>query len=166
MKIFPLSEVKHLKFRLTTTEDIEKIIVLEQLNKEFVGQWSFDQHQAALTNKDIAHIIFYSKSQDFIGFAVLKGLTNSNKNIELMRIVINAPGNGYGKKAISLLLDWCFNELDSHRVWLDVRIHNLRAQKVYADIGFVKEGLLRDCILFKDRYESLLVMSILKDEYK
>lgn len=154
-----------MQFRKTNIEDITQIIMTEEKYKDFVGQWSFEQHQMALSDKNTAHIIFNDETQEFIGYAILKGLTNTNKSIELMRIAINQPNNGYGKKAIKLLLNWCFNGLHAHRVWLDVREHNVRAQKVYKKIGFKEEGLLRDCIFLDHKYESLFVMSILENEY-
>ncbi len=155
-----------MNFRKTTIEDLQHILPIEQMYKDFVGQWSFDQHESALTNQDIAHVVFCNETQDFLGFAIIKGLTNTSNSLELMRIAIAEPNKGYGKDAIKLLLEWCFTKLHAHRVWLDVRAHNVRAQKVYADIGFTKEGLLRDCVLVNGAYESLFIMSILQNEYQ
>ncbi len=153
-------------FRKTIPEDIEQIIATERKYKEFVGQWSFEQHIASLSEDDTAHVVFYNELREFIGYAIVKGLTNPNKSIELMRIAMNQPGNGYGTEAIRLLLNWCFNDLKAHRVWLDVREDNLRAEKAYTNVGFTKEGLLRDVILLDGKYKSLFVMSILENEYK
>ncbi len=154
-----------MNFRKTTIGDIEQIIATEQKYQEFIGQWSFEQHKSALLDEDTAHVVFYDEQHDYIGYAIIKDLTNANKSIELMRIAINQPNNGYGKMAIGLMLDWCFGELHAHRVWLDLREHNERARKVYNSIGFRQEGLLRDCIFTNDGYESLVIMSILESEY-
>ena len=154
-----------MQFRKTAPEDIKQIMETEEKYKDFVGQWCFEQHQSALIDPSSAHIVFYSEEQPFIGYAILKGLSNDNKSIELMRIAIDQPNHGHGEKAIKLLLDWCFIELKAHRVWLDVRKNNSRAQKVYSRMGFKVEGLLRDSIFIGHKFESLYVMSILENEY-
>ena len=154
-----------MQFRKTTIRDIELIMQVEAKYENFVGQWCFEQHQSTLNDSTAAHIVFYTEEHPFIGYAILRGLLNENKNIELMRIAIDQPNRGNGEKAIKLLLDWCFNELKAHRVWLDVRKDNARAQKVYSRMGFKVEGLLRDCILIGNKFESLYVMSILENEY-
>ena len=64
------------------------------------------------------------------------------------------------------MLDICFNELATHRVELFVHLHNERARRVYAKIGFTEEGILRDVQRNKDgSFRSMRLMSILKPEW-
>ena len=58
-----------------------------------------------------------------------------------------------------------FEEHGAHRLWLDVKPHNERARALYRSEGFVEEGVLRDALLTGDRFESLLVMSLLRPEW-
>ncbi len=58
-----------------------------------------------------------------------------------------------------------FEQSDAHRLWLDVRYKNHRAQRLYQSEGFIREGVLRECILYNQNYESLIVMSLLRAEY-
>jgi RimJ/RimL family protein N-acetyltransferase len=51
-------------------------------------------------------------------------------------------------------------------LWLDVFEHNARARHVYRSVGFVEEGVLRECVKQQERYASLVVMSILENEYR
>lgn len=37
-----------------------------------------------------------------------------------------------------------FDKLKAHRLWLDVRLKNYRAQQLYQSEGFIKEGVLRE----------------------
>lgn len=59
-----------------------------------------------------------------------------------------------------------FDHLGAHRLWLDVRDHNVRAQRLYDSEGFVREGFLRDYNKVGDRFESLIIMSMLEDEHR
>jgi RimJ/RimL family protein N-acetyltransferase len=51
------------------------------------------------------------------------------------------------------------------RLWLDVKESNERARHVYESEGFLVEGILRECLKGEYGFESLVVMSILRDEY-
>lgn len=41
----------------------------------------------------------------------------------------------------------------------------MRAKKLYESEGFIVEGCLRECLKTFDKWESLIIMSILKKEY-
>ena len=58
-----------------------------------------------------------------------------------------------------------FEEHGAHRLWLDVKPHNERARALYRSEGFVEEGVLRDALRTGDRFESLVVMSLLRPEW-
>jgi RimJ/RimL family protein N-acetyltransferase len=96
----------------------------------------------------------------------MAGIENKNHSIEFRRIAVVDRGKGYGREALRLVKKICFEKLKAHRLWLDVRFNNHRAQRLYKSEGFVEEGMLRECILFKDSYVSLIVMSMLVDEYR
>ncbi len=42
----------------------------------------------------------------------------------------------------------------------------MRAQRLYDSEGFVREGFLRDYNKVGDRFESLIIMSMLEDEHR
>lgn len=67
---------------------------------------------------------------------------------------------------LQAILSKAFDELAAHRLWLDVFEHNARARHVYRSVGFSEEGVLRECVKQQERYASLVVMSILEDEYR
>ncbi|WP_412679524.1 GNAT family N-acetyltransferase [Brevibacillus agri] len=62
--------------------------------------------------------------------------------------------------------EWAFREQKAHRLWLDVKETNGVARALYLSEGFREEGILRDCLKTGDTYESLVVLSMLADEYE
>jgi hypothetical protein len=96
---------------------------------------------------------------------LLAELTSEHHSIELRRIIVATKGQRLGRRALSLVLDRAFGTLAVNRVWLDVKVHNQRARRAYAAVGFIDEGVLRDALLNNGAYESLAVMSILDDEW-
>lgn len=72
---------------------------------------------------------------------------------------------GYGTEAMVLFLDYLFNELGLHRVYLHTQDYNLRAIKSYEKCGFVKEGVVRERYFVKGKYHDGFLMSILSHEF-
>lgn len=124
-----------------------------------------EEHFKLIGDPNIEHLLLKDKSNNLIGFVILAGVLNQNKSIEFRRIVIDKKGKGYGRRAIIEMKKYCFEELHCHRLWLDVLETNERARHLYLSEGFIEEGKLRDCILKGDEYISLIIMSILADEY-
>ena len=151
----------------TKKTDIDKIVSLEKdyENAQFIFPNSKDEHYSYVTDENVEHLLLKSADNEFIGYAILAGLKNTNKSIELRRIVIKEKGKGFGRMAINELKRHCFERLNCHRLWLDVLETNERAKYLYHSAGFKEEGKLRDCILIKGEFNSLIVMSILEDEY-
>ena len=55
--------------------------------------------------------------------------------------------------------------LDLHRIELEVYDFNPRAIHVYKKAGFIQEGIRRDVLLWDGKYQSAIVMSMLKSDY-
>lgn len=75
-------------------------------------------------------------------------------------------GKGYGRDAISLLVDYAFRYQNFRKVWLRVHGKNERAQRAYQAVGFVEEGRLRAHVYSNGSYDDLVLMGILRDEWQ
>jgi Acetyltransferases, including N-acetylases of ribosomal proteins len=153
----------------TREEDLDFVLSAEQSaeNRSFVSVWAREQHLGALTSKNLSHLIIENITDGSrVGYIILAGLADANQSIEFRRIVVTEKGKGYGKEALRLVKKIAFQELKAHRLWLDVKEHNVRARHVYESEGFVAEGVLRECIKAEVGFESLVVMSMLCGEYR
>lgn len=75
-------------------------------------------------------------------------------------------GNGYGKEALELLLDFGFNLLNLNNIYLKVFSFNSQAIKCYKKIGFKEVGRLREAkIIGGNKYDEVC-MDILAREFK
>lgn len=157
-----------MRLRAATAEDIPFIFETEHLPqfREYIGQWTRDEHEAAMRDSDTRYYIAIGDSGDSLGYAILCGLQSEHRNVELKRIVIRTPGLGFGRQTLQLLLVKVFGEFGAHRLWLDVFESNLRAQHVYRSLGFQQDGIFREAVYRDGRYHSLLFMSLLDREYK
>ena len=74
-------------------------------------------------------------------------------------------GRGYGSDLIHVLLKLCFEELDMHKVFLDVFGYNAEAIRLYERLGFVREGARRSAVYSMGRRWDELRYSMLQSEY-
>lgn len=74
-------------------------------------------------------------------------------------------GKGYGTDAMSVLLDFIFNQINVNKVQLSVFSFNERALKSYKKNGFVEEGRIRQRIFRNGEYQDEIIMGILREEY-
>ncbi|EOS58462.1 GNAT family N-acetyltransferase [Paenibacillus barengoltzii] len=153
--------------RKTELEDLNYVLQAEQdpESKKFILSWSREQHERAISNDDSLHLIVEDTNRRKIGYVIIQGMKNPNRCYEIVRINLSVRNQGYGKKVMKLILDYLFNQLKAHRVWLDVKEGNQRAFHVYQSLGFKVEGTLRECIKKESHYESLIIMGLLRTEY-
>ena len=76
-----------------------------------------------------------------------------------------ARGKGIGKGVTKLILNYAFQVINLHRIYLKVSESNTKAIHLYESCGFIKEGLLREHFWTNGEYESIIMMGILKNEY-
>jgi diamine N-acetyltransferase len=158
-----------IRVRQTLGSDLDFVLNAERSdeNSNFVLAWTYEQHEQALSSKDFLHLIVEQGDDNKpIGYIILAGLEQAHQSIEFRRIVITDKGKGYGRKSLQLIKNMVFEELSAHRLWLDVKEHNLRARHVYEAEGFTVEGVLRECLKTGDKFESLVILSMLKSEYQ
>ncbi|MGB3291926.1 MAG: GNAT family protein [Phormidesmis sp.] len=151
------TQLAELPFILTAEQHPENVACL--------GQWSQTQHQAALADADTAHLIATSAGRP-VGYVILTGLENPHRAINLRRIVVTEKRQGYGRQIVRWVKAFAFDTLDCHCLWLDVVASNQRAKPLYESEGFVIEGILRDRWKTADGYEPMLMMSLLKAEFR
>lgn len=108
-----------------------------------------------------------NKSNKVLGEVVINYIEEDsrNSNFRICLFKSSMCGNGYGTEAIKLVLKFAFEELHLHRVELEVYSFNIRAQKAYYKVGFVKEGVKREGELINGRYCDVIIMSILERDY-
>lgn len=74
-------------------------------------------------------------------------------------------GGGYGTDATLLLVDYAFNWLDLHKVWLMTTGFNVRVQRMMDRLGFVHEARLRESAFADGVWHDWLVYSYLQSEW-
>lgn len=108
------------------------------------------------------------ENNQVIGIAGYDDIVKENKVATLFIGIGNKDirGKGYGKEALELLLEYGFNDLDFHRVQLNVLEFNYPAISLYEKAGFKKEGTFREFVLRDGKRYDLHLYGLLKKEWQ
>ena len=160
------SSTAELRLRPTREDDLDYVVAAEAAPDAapFLAPSPRDEHAEFLRDEDQRHLIAEAGGAR-VGFVLLR-LHARDRAVELRRLAITEPGRGYGRAALRLVVAAAFGEHGAHRLWLDVKPHNHRARALYRSEGFVEEGVLRDALHIDGRFESLVVMSLLRPEWR
>ena len=156
------------RLRPTMQSDLEFVLSLERdpQNLPYITPWEKIQHEAAIRFPDFRHFIIETgPGLEAGGFLILIGCRNPHQSIELKRMVVRDKHQGYGRAALRVVKKIAFDDLGAHRFWLDIKKRNTLAQQLYRTEGFVQEGELRQAVKVQDGFDSLVVMSMLQDEF-
>lgn len=120
------------------------------------------------SDKRVEFIIVKKVDNKKIGSIGLSNIDYKNQKAEY-GIIIGAQdetGKGYAKEATVAIIDYGFYELNLQKIFLKVFEDNKEAVNLYKKSCFVQEGILRNEIFKNGKYKNVLVMSILRDEWK
>jgi len=160
-------EMDGLLFCFTRPEYLDLIGSIEKDNSDFVFVWTKERHIEAINRVDEMHIsVIDASANELIGYIILAGIGGEDRVLEFRRMAVAVKGKGCGRISVRFIKKYCFEVLKYHRLWLDVYTDNERAIGLYRSEGFVQEGLLRDCKKQGDGYRSMVIMSMLENEYK
>lgn len=127
----------------------------------------FEQLQERMERREVVMLTIETSDGTHIGNISLFDINWKDRHAEL-GITIGEKdhwGQGYGSDSIRTLLRVAFEEMNLHRVFLRVHADNARGIQCYDNVGFQKEGTLRESVFREGVYHDTLVMSILESEF-
>ena len=135
------------------------------INQDVDEKW-YDSYMAN-RNSCIRCAILADDSDDILGLISLTDIDFLNQTADLHIMIGNADnqGKGAGTFAVKQMLNHAFYNMNLHRVQLKVLEDNQRAIRLYEKIGFVREGILRECRFKNGKHVNLINYSILRSEY-
>ncbi len=146
----------------TSERDLGTFIAAEsdEDTRRWLGDVSVRWHRRAIDDPSLEHLSVISADGSLAGFVVLAGL--GQPRVELRRIVIlpASRGTGTARAALDAAVARAFDVHGATCVWLDVKIGNTRAQRLYARAGFTVEREIPDALEEPDgTLSSLVVLS-------
>jgi len=111
--------------------------------------------------------IVLKENDNLVGNIGLHKISRTHRNAELGIFIGDKScwSKGYGTEALKLVIKYGFNQLNLHRIYLDVFDFNTRAMRTYEKAGFKKEGIYREQYYRNGKYCDVFFMGILKSEW-
>ncbi|MGY0371965.1 GNAT family N-acetyltransferase [Clostridium sp. JNZ J1-5] len=81
-------------------------------------------------------------------------------------IAKDKQGKGYMKQAIELSIKYVFEELNLKRIRANYTPHNQKSGLLLKKLGFIVEGYARDYIYIEDKWEDLILTSIINEKWE
>lgn len=155
---------------------LKNLINDPEIEKMVVG-WSFpvstEQQIKWINNlsdeKNNVRFIIDIEQVGAVGVVSLTGIDFKNRvatiNIKLKRDS-KIQNKGIGYKAVTILVDYAFNQLNLNCIVANILSYNIASQKLFEKCGFQLDGKLRHRVFKNGSYHDLLSYSLLKSEYK
>jgi len=148
---------------------------LRMLDTSPVRQWSERQYKKWFKEDlekekrdDFLFLICTLENDEAIGFIELDGVHWSHGD-SYVGIGIGERecwSKGYGTDAMKVVLRYAFEELNLHRVSLNVFEYNQRAIHSYEKVGFVVEGCERQFLRREGKRWDMIYMGILRADWE
>lgn len=102
-----------------------------------------------------------------IGNISLQRIDPKNRSAEIAYLFGEKAywGKGYAKEASRILLALAFKDLKLHRVYFGTNINNLAMRKLGKNLGFQKEGILKDAQYKNGEFNDVVIYGVLAREY-
>ncbi len=126
----------------------------------------FEERERSSTDDSFA--IHREGEEEPVGVIGLSNISEANASADLSVIVGEAEDRdqGLGTEAIRLILRYAFEELGLNSVALSVFDFNEAAIHTYENLGFEREGRMREAIRRDDGFHDAILMRILASDWR
>ncbi len=165
---------QEIRLRVLEKEDLDFIHQLNN-NPTIMSFWFEEAHQSmAGLQQSYDKSVDNERQRDFIldkngerlGFVQLAYIEPVHRKAEFaIMIDPSHQGNGYASIATELAMDYAFQMLNLHKLYLFVDEANEKAIHIYKKAGFGVDATLKDEFFINGTYHDAVVMSIFQKDY-
>ena len=108
-----------------------------------------------------------NQTQQFIGLFGLKVRRGKYRSAEIWyKLHSDFWGQGFASEAVEAVLNFCFQNLDLHRVEAGCAVENVASIRVLEKVGMVREGRKRAILPLKTGWSDNFEYAILESEWR
>ena len=157
----------HLKniYDLFADENVTRFYNLLPLTVESDAQKFIDWYQNRFKEKlGIRWGISLKGEQDIIGTIGFNNFTKRHKANIGYDLQPDYWNKGIMTEALRAVINFGFNQLEINRMEAEVMQGNVNSEKLLLKLNFLKEGVLREWMLWNDNYYDMSMFSLLKSD--
>lgn len=174
---FSFLESSRISLRPIEPEDLELLYQIENdsrvwstcnttmpYSKFFLRKYLENMQGDIFIDKQLRLVIERKSDCQSIGIIDLYDVLPLHQRAEMGIIILEEHRNeGYGKEAITLLLDYAFNHLILHQVYAQVSENNTSSLSMFKSCGFTEVTRLKDWIFSPDGFTDVLLLQKIAD---
>ena len=131
-----------------------------EATKSFLEEWVEAIQKEKITNYTFT--IQDKQNEKFIGlFGLNLGREVFNSGEVWYKLHPNYWGKGYATESLECILDYCFKDLNLHRIEAGCAVENIASLKVMEKAGMIKEGRCRKVLPLKNGWSDTFEYAIL-----
>lgn len=175
---FPVIETERLILRRITLKDRQELLdiysdedvmrfygIYPVTELETVENLILDYEDGYIGNSSIRWGIEIKETEQVIGTCGFHNFFRMFAKCEMgYELNKNFWNKGYMKEALIAIIEYAFNFMGMNRIEAQVYPENIPSFYLLEKMGFTKEGLLRECAYFRDKFQDLFMYSILKKD--
>lgn len=152
-------------------EDTDRIVEWrnrDSVRRNFIYQVLFTReshtnwiHSMVETGKVVQMVICLEDGDVPVGSVYIRDIDPQHKKAEYGIFIgeDTARGRGIGTAAAKLMLQYSFEELKLHKVFLRAYADNRQAVRSYEKAGFVREAYLKDDVCIDGQFRDMVLMA-------
>jgi ribosomal-protein-alanine N-acetyltransferase len=183
----PVLTTERLLLRVPTERDAEVMARFAADNRDHFAPWDplrdDDYFTAAYWKRLLAegikrlregtHLQFVigeqgSANSSVVGQITLSGITRGVFQAAYLGYGLDHRhvGKGYMGEALRATIDYCFGEMNLHRIMANYMPANARSQRLLEKLGFEREGFAPDYLFLAGKWQDHVLMSITNPDWK
>lgn len=145
---FPASDFHHAPVSLSATMD-----------------WLRTQ---AVSSPSQMTLVIQVEGGDAIGLMGLRGISTRSRRAEIwMNLADKTPERvNHGRDALAALTRHAFEGMNLNRLWTEAAVQQHALQSIFEEIGFRREGILREAFYRRGGYRDTCVMGLLHRDWR
>ena len=136
-------------------------------SKFLIRQYLQNAHQDIYEAKQLRLVICESESDKTIGLIDLFDFDPKNHRAGIGILIHNTNyrGQGFGKQALQLLIDYSFNQLQIHNLYANIGTQNENSLHLFATFGFEKVGIRKEWNYIGNQYEDEVIFQLINPNH-
>ena len=166
---------QHIKLRALEPTDLNFVMQIENDTTQWIlsnqttpwsqfvlKQYLKNAHQDIYEAKQLRLVIENKNNHQAIGLVDLFDFDPKNKRVGLgITIIKNAQNQGFGTQVIELMIDYVFNTLMIHQIYVNILSDNHKSVYLFKKFGFKKVGVKKDWILHQNQWHDELLFQLI-----
>ena len=137
------------------------------MSRRVEEQWVCDSWKKWKNGSSLVFAAVRTDSKEMVGCLELLDVSKTHRNAKIGIFFFKKHwGKGFGTEAVERLIRFGFEELKLNRIEYGFLAHNKRSEGIFKRLGFKREGLQREFLFKRGKFQDHVLGSLLSSEWE